>query len=109
MAPYLQDGTAPVVHSTSTGDLNNVSAMRETGMPTRDPEYAYRTLAIPAKTEDPDFRQRYRPFMSEESSQNTDWVSRLELATVTKMAEEDIKRTGQRLRVLVLYGSLRTR
>jgi arsenical resistance protein ArsH len=109
MAPYLQDGTAPVVHSTSTGDLNNVSAMRATEKPIRDPEYAHRTLAIPVQSEDPDFRKRYRPFVSEDSAQNTDWVSRLELATVTKMAEEDIKKTGQRLRVLVLYGSLRKR
>jgi hypothetical protein len=109
MAPYLTNGTVPVVQGTSTGDLNNVSAMRAIAKPIRDPDYAYRTLAIPAKSEDSDFRQRYRPFLLDETVQSTDWVSQLELATATQMAEEDLQRTGQRLRVLVIYGSLRKR
>lgn len=109
MAPYLENGTTPAVHATPTGDLNNVSAMRAAEKPIRDPDYAYLTLAISAKSEDPKFRQRYRPFLLDDIIQNSDWISQLELATVTEMAEEDLKKTGQRLRVLVLYGSLRKR
>lgn len=93
---------------TSQGDLNNVSAMRLTERPETDPEFAYRSLAIPAEDDDAEVRQRYRPFLlpTTESSA-TDWVGRLELATVTKLAHEDFERTASRLKVLVLYGSLR--
>ena len=97
------------MHTSSTGDLNNVSAMRATEKPMRDPDYAYRTLAISEKSEGPGIRQRYRPFLLDNNIQSTDWISRLELATVSKMADEDMQRTGERLRVLVLYGSLRKR
>ena len=38
-----------------------------------------------------------------------DWVSKLELATATEMSHNDITKTGERLKVLVLYGSLRSR
>ncbi len=109
MAPRIQNGTAQAMNTISNGDLNNVSAMRATDKPQRDPDYAYRTLAIPPSLDDIELRQGYRPFLSHDAIQETDWVSRLELATVTKMAEEDFKKTGERLRVLVLYGSLRKR
>jgi arsenical resistance protein ArsH len=109
MASYLENGLTKVHHATSDGDLNNISVMRAADKPIRDPDYAYRSLAIPAISEDPELRQLYRPFLLEDSIQATDWISRLELATVTEMAEGDIKKTGERLRVLVLYGSLRKR
>lgn len=83
--------------------------MRAAEKPIRDPQYAYRSLSIPAHCEESEFRKRYRPFLLDESIQVTDWISRLELATVTKMAEEEFKNTGRRLQVLVLYGSLRER
>ena len=83
--------------------------MRATNKPVRDSEYAYRCLAILANSEDSGLRELYRPFLLRDDIQGIDWVSRLELATVTKMAEEDFKKTGERLRVLVLYGSLRKR
>lgn len=41
--------------------------------------------------------------------EDTDWISRLELETAINMAEADLARTKTRLRVLVLYGSLRKR
>lgn len=94
---------------TSRGDLNNVSAMRATEPPQRDPAFAYRSLAIEAEEDDPDVRRMYRPFLLSDEVQQTDWVSQLELATATKMAYEDLQKTGSRLRVLVLYGSLRKR
>lgn len=109
MGPHLQDSTNQAVNMISNGDLNNVSSMRATDRPLRDPDYAYRALAIPATSEDAQLRQLYRPFLLHDSIQAKDWVSCLELATVTKMSEENFKETGNRLRVLVLYGSLRKR
>lgn len=94
---------------TSRGDLNNESAMRATEPPRRDPAFAYRSLAITPDEDDPDIREKYRPFLLAEDVQTTDWVSQLELATAAKMAHEDYQRTGSRLKVLVLYGSLRKR
>jgi arsenic resistance protein ArsH len=39
-----------------------------------------------------------------------DWVARLELSTALKMVESEIINQGQpRLRILVLYGSMRNR
>lgn len=94
---------------TPGGDLNNVSAMRFTKPPVLDPDFAYRSLAIPAEDDDPEVRIRYRPYLLPAESQPTDWVSRLELATVTKMAYEDFQKTLSRPKILVLYGSLRQR
>jgi hypothetical protein len=109
MPPYLERGANPAMRTSSAGDLNNVMAMRATEPPIRDHEFAYRSLAISASSEDPEFRQRYRPFLLDAIVQDSDWISRLELATVTKMAAEDLKTTGKRLRVLVMYGSMRKR
>ncbi|PGH27410.1 arsenical resistance protein ArsH [Polytolypa hystricis UAMH7299] len=36
-----------------------------------------------------------------------DWVQQLELTTAMDMAAEDMQKTGERLKILVLYGSLR--
>lgn len=109
MLPNLASGTHQSLHTSSVGDLNNVSAMHATEKPIRDPPYACRSLSIPVESDHSDLRRRYRPFLLDERTQATDWVSRLELSTVTKMAEEEIKKTGQRLQILVLYGSLRER
>lgn len=56
-----------------------------------------------------DFDTRYRPFLLDEQTRSTDWISALELETVTEMARRDLLTTSQPLRVLVLYGSLRKR
>lgn len=92
---------------TSSGELNNVSAMRLTERPKTDLDFAYRSLAISVEDDDTKIHQRYRPFLLPNGSESSDWVSKLELATVTKIAYEDFERTGSRLKVLVLYGSLR--
>lgn len=68
-----------------------------------------RTFAIAEAEDDPDVRRRYRPFLHGATIDEHDWVSKLELSHVQKMAEEDLARTGSRLRLLVLYGSLRPR
>lgn len=91
------------------GDLNNVSATRFVEPPVLDPDFAYRSLAISAEDDDPEVRSRYRPFLLPPEFQRTDWVNRLELATVTKMAYEDFQKTWSRPKILVLYGSLRQR
>jgi arsenic resistance protein ArsH len=67
-------------------------------------------LAIPADEDEKNLRDQYRPFLLPDEVANNDWVSKLELSTALQMAEADIKRTGgDRLKVLVLYGSLRSR
>jgi hypothetical protein len=91
------------------GDLNNTSAARVSKRSKIDPDFAFRSLAIPTTTDDDEIRRKYRPFLLEPAVISSDWVSRLELATAAKMAYQDIKRTGERLRVLVLFGSLRQR
>jgi arsenical resistance protein ArsH len=91
------------------GDLNNLSSMRVVAPPTRDPAFAYLSLAIPASEDDARVRSEYRTFLLSEEAQQTDWVSKLELATATEMASRDLQTTGERLKVLVLYGSLRSR
>lgn len=101
---YLSKPAAAV----STGDLNNVSAMRPTEPPRRDPAFAYRSLGISAEEDDPEVRAQYRPFLLSEDIQQRDWVSQLELATITKLAFETLQ-TDSRLRILILYGSLRQR
>ncbi|KAN0070656.1 Flavoprotein-like protein [Elaphomyces granulatus] len=62
-----------------------------------------------ASPEDAAISLKYRPFLMDESIMKNDWVSQLELRTVMKMAHDDLLKTGKRLRILVLYGSLRKR
>ncbi|KAM3078882.1 hypothetical protein ACMFMF_003812 [Clarireedia jacksonii] len=95
--------------STSIGDLNNTSAMRAVALPPIDPSYARRSLALPEEDDDPIVREKYRPFLLDPQITASDWVSRLELSTALKMAEAGMQTTGERLKVLVLYGSLRKR
>ncbi|KUL88245.1 hypothetical protein ZTR_05055 [Talaromyces verruculosus] len=65
------------------------------------------TLAIPETEDDLDIRQKYRPFIRDDAQ--NDWVSALELTKVLNLAESDLRATNKRLKVLVLYGSLRRR
>lgn len=91
------------------GDLNNTSSMRQTDEIHANLDYAYRSLAIPTEEEEPEIRTKYRPFLLDDAVAAEDWVAKLELATVTEMAQRDFATTGERLKVLVLYGSLRER
>jgi len=92
------------------GDLNNTEVMRKTLAITSDPSYASRHLAIATDEDDSSIRAKYRPFLLREDVVRNDWVAKLELSTALKMVEEDLQRThGTRLRVLVLYGSMRNR
>ncbi|KAK2038784.1 arsenate resistance ArsH [Colletotrichum somersetense] len=99
------------------GDINNVHAGRHADGPDVDPAYDGRSLATRAPDDDESVRTRYRPFLVPESSTGdddacaaADWVAQLELSTTLKMVETEILAPGlDRLRILVLYGSLRSR
>ena len=67
-----------------------------------------RSLALFPSEDSPDIRQKYRPFILDEEP-TEDWVNNLDLATAADMAEHNLQVTNERLRVLVLYGSLRKR
>lgn len=54
-------------------------------------------------------RTGYRPFLLDEQTRASDWISELELDTAEEMARQDLLATAQPLRILVLYGSLRKR
>lgn len=94
---------------TITGDLNQTWAMRATKRPAVDPDFAYRSLAMSICHDVPQLRQQYRPFLLADDIAASDWISKLELSTVTRLASRDMEDSGERLRVLVLYGSLRKR
>ena len=99
-----------ITESTSAqGDLNNVASMRQTEEVLGNPDFAYRSLAIPADEDEVNIRTNYRPFLLDPDVAEQDWIAKLELATVTEMAQRDLIKTGSRLKVLVLYGSLRQR
>lgn len=92
------------------GDLNNDSMMRELGTLKPDPAYLYRSIAIDEQQDDPAIRQGYRPFLSFQDVAENDWVAKLELSTALKLSEQHLRETGNnRVKVLVLYGSLRER
>jgi hypothetical protein len=92
------------------GDLNNTSAAREHLRPVVDPEYRFRSFAISTGDDDPAVRQKYRPFLLDDEVSASDWIAKLELASVAKMVETELLSPGKdRLKVLVLYGSLRSR
>ncbi|EED12223.1 arsenic resistance protein ArsH [Talaromyces stipitatus ATCC 10500] len=65
------------------------------------------SLAIPETEDDMDIRRKYRPFIRDDAED--DWVSALELTRVLDMAENNLRLTNKRLKILVLYGSLRRR
>jgi len=66
-------------------------------------------LAIAESDDEAEIRAKYRPFLLDPEVESTDWISQLELETAIGMAEADLLKTNSRLKVLVLYGSLRKR
>jgi len=96
--------------ASSNGDLNNLSAARPVTEIAVDPAFVRQSLAIPECDDDLEVRHRYRPFLLPDEIADSDWIANLEMATAMKMAYEEMHRAnGGRLRVLVLYGSLRER
>lgn len=94
----------------SMGDLNNISAAREALLFTPDPSYRFRSFAIPEHIDEPDVRSKYRPFLLGPALAQKDWIAELELSTAFKVVEQGLRESANdRLKVLVLYGSLRQR
>lgn len=99
-----------VAPSSSQAGLSNTSAARsfvttEAG----GAGFEHRSLSIRECDDDPGIRERYRPFLLDKEGNEADWIDDLELGTVMTMAAENMQRTGDRLKVLVLFGSLRQR
>lgn len=96
--------------TTTNGDLNNATAARVLAEITTDPIYRDVSFAIPASEDDALVRQTYRPFLLDNAHSELDWIARLELSTALKMVDSQIlKSGGERLKVLVLHGSMRKR
>jgi len=84
--------------------------MREAVQLTVDPTYRFQSLAIGPDEDDCQIRELYRPFLLPDAFAADDWVAHQELSTALKMVESQILDKQQdRLRILVLYGSLRSR
>ncbi|GCB21265.1 NADPH-dependent FMN reductase ArsH [Aspergillus awamori] len=66
------------------------------------------SLAIPESEDNADIRQKYRPFLLADDAAE-DWVNTLELTTAMEMAAQELRKSNNRIKVLVLYGSLRRR
>lgn len=89
--------------------MSSETAAANSETPQREQQHSlYRSLALRASEDDAEIRHRYRPFILPEDCAD-DWVNQLELERVLDMAENNIKLTNARLKVLVLYGSLRKR
>lgn len=96
--------------TTTNGDLNNTTAARVLADITIDPIYRDVSFAVPASEDDALVRRIYRPFLLNNAHSEQDWIARLELSTTLKMvASQILKSGGERLKVLVLHGSMRKR
>ena len=92
------------------GDLNNIAAERLRKEAVVDSAYHERSFAIGPQQDDPPIRKSYRPFLVNDELPQDDWISKLELSAVLKMVESLVLNAGEeRLRVLVLHGSMRSR
>jgi arsenic resistance protein ArsH len=101
--------SAPFLKMTN-GDLNNTAAERARTELAVDPAYRSCSFAISQAEDDAEVRKNYRPFMLDEEISKSDWVSQLELSTTLKMVESQVLNNSQeRLKVLVLHGSMRNR
>ena len=69
-----------------------------------------RSLSISESEDDREIREKYRPFILSTEKPEDDWVNDLELDDVMNLMENQLRSPGgERLKVLVLYGSLRRR
>ncbi|KAI1928475.1 hypothetical protein LOZ65_001968 [Ophidiomyces ophidiicola] len=107
----MANSTPNVNMTNNPGRENGFSTDRasilEPNGPATPPLNSVRSLCIAERDDDPGIREVYRPYIIPESEQ--DWVSQLELDNVMDLAEKEILSEGKRLKILVLYGSLRKR
>ncbi|KAF2226114.1 flavo protein-like protein, partial [Elsinoe ampelina] len=98
--------------TTVNGDLNNTAAERVRSAIAIDPSYRHSSFAIAldASSDEPELREKYRPFLLPAEHSAKDWISELELSTTLQMVDDHvIKKGAERLKILVLYGSMRER
>lgn len=69
--------------------------------------FEHPSLAIPPSEDNAEVRQKYRPFILDNATE--DWVSTLELTTAMELSAQELEKSNKRLNILVLYGSLRRR
>ncbi|KAL8754330.1 MAG: hypothetical protein Q9199_004423 [Rusavskia elegans] len=96
----------------TNGDLNNIASERLRAEITTDSAYRGVSHAIPACQDETCVRKTYRPFLLDNAHSDQDWVAQLELSTALKIVDLQILRSNSycdRLKVLVLYGSMRKR
>lgn len=91
--------------TSASAPVNTIAGASRTGPPPQSGP----TLAISEHEDDHELRDKYRPYLLPRQIASSDWVSELELDTATQMAQKDLESTGSRLKILVLYGSLRKR
>ncbi|KAF5020172.1 hypothetical protein F66182_7812 [Fusarium sp. NRRL 66182] len=92
------------------GDINNSHAGRTAIELAPDPTHSYQSLDIAAAEDEDQIREKYRPFLFDGRLLTDDWISGLELSTTIKMVQSEIlDKKLDRLRILILYGSLRSR
>jgi hypothetical protein len=102
--PFHRYLTRPILSKNSIRRMGSIAAPRELRTLAQVPQ-----LAIAASEDDAEIRTKYRPFLLDPEVEATDWISQLELDTAISTSSADIEKTGARLKVLVLYGSLRKR
>lgn len=107
----VQSYGGPIRITTAPPFQQVVPPPRAVEAPKRDLKFAHLSLAMLETEDDPSVRFWYRPFLLAPggAAEAEDWVKELELATVMEMAKKDLGKTGERPKVLVLYGSLRHR
>ena len=88
---------------------SSVSSVASASLSTSSPANHF-PLAISRPEDDASIRERYRPFLLSDEVMANDWISRLELDAVEQIVAKELdgSRDG-RLKILVLYGSLRKR
>lgn len=100
---FAREKPSPTSMQQTYNTLNGLTANAATS----DPRLR---LSIPPYEEDPAFRSKYRPFLQHDTVSESDWVARLELDVVGGMVAADLAATGgERIKVLVLFGSMRAR
>ena len=107
---HLNPPPSRLMASTTNGDLNNTGAARISARISADPMYRHASFAISPSEDDALVRQTYRPFLLEDVHSNQDWIAGLELSTALAMVDSQVLKSGaERVKVLVLYGSMRNR
>jgi arsenic resistance protein ArsH len=92
------------------GHLNGADAVRQAVDFHLDSNHSGASFAVLEQEVDPDVRRLYRPFLLEDEVAKSDWIAKLELSTALNMAWQSMLKPGNnRLKVLVLVGSLRKR